>query len=109
MELHQLRYLRAVVRSGSVTVAAEAEFVSQPSVSKQLRLLEKEFGTPLFHRVGRRLIATEAALVLADCADRVFDDLAATVSSVSGPDSVVAALCACVQQKRWWTICFRRR
>ena len=88
MELHQLRYLRAVVRSGSVTMAAEAEFVSQPSVSKQLRLLEKEFGVPLFHRVGRRVIATEAGLALADCADRVFDDLAATVSSVSGPDSV---------------------
>jgi len=88
MELHQLRYLRAVVRSGSVTEAAESEFVSQPSVSKQLRLLEKEFGVPLFHRVGRRVIATEAGLALADCADRVFDDLAATISSVSGPESV---------------------
>jgi DNA-binding transcriptional LysR family regulator len=88
MELHQLRYLRAVVRSGSVTVAAEAEFVSQPSVSKQLRLLEKEFGVPLFHRVGRRVIATEAGMALADCADRVFDDLSATVASVSGPESV---------------------
>ena len=88
MELHQLRYLRAVVRSGSVTVAAEAEFVSQPSVSKQLRLLEKEFGVPLFDRVGRRVIPTEAGLALADCADRVFDDLSATVASVSGPESV---------------------
>jgi LysR family cyn operon transcriptional activator len=88
MELHQLRYLRAVVRSGSVTVAAEAEFVSQPSVSKQLRLLEKELGVPLFHRVGRRVIPTEAGLALADCADRVFDDLSATVASVSGPESV---------------------
>jgi len=88
MELHQLRYLRAVVRSGSVTIAAETEFVSQPSVSKQLRLLEKEFGVPLFHRVGRRVIATEAGEALADCADRIFDDLSATVASVSGPDSV---------------------
>ena len=88
MELHQLRYLRAVVRSGSVTAAAEAEFVSQPSVSKQLRLLEKEFGVPLFHRVGRRVIATEAGQALADCADRVFDDISATVSAVSGPESV---------------------
>ena len=88
MELHQLRYLRAVVRSGSVTTAAEAEFVSQPSVSKQLRLLEKEFGVPLFHRVGRRVIATEAGVALADCADRIFDDISATVSAVSGPESV---------------------
>ena len=88
MELHQLRYLRAVVRSGSVTAAAEGEFVSQPSVSKQLRLLERELGVPLFHRVGRRVIATEAGMALADCADRVFDDLSATISTVSGPESV---------------------
>ena len=88
MELHQLRYLRAVVRSGSVTAAAEAEFVAQPSVSKQLRLLERELGVPLFHRVGRKVVPTDAALALADCADRVFDDLAATVAAVSGPESV---------------------
>lgn len=88
MELHQLRYLRAVVRSGSVTAAAAAEFVAQPSVSKQLRLLERELGVPLFHRVGRKVVPTDAAVALADCADRVFDDLAATVAAISGPDSV---------------------
>ena len=41
MELHQLRYLRAVVRTGSVTAAAESEHVAQPSVSKQMHLLER--------------------------------------------------------------------
>ncbi|MBK9610119.1 LysR family transcriptional regulator [Candidatus Amarobacter glycogenicus] len=87
VELHHLRYLRAVVRTGSVTAAAEAEFVAQPSVSKQLRALEKELGVPLFHRVGRRVVPTGAALALADCADRVFDEIAATVAAVSGPES----------------------
>ena len=87
MELHHLRYLRAVVRTGSVTAAAEAEFVSQPSVSKQLRLLERELGVPLFHRVGRKVVPTEAAVALANCADRVFDEIAATVAAISGPDS----------------------
>ena len=78
MELHQLRYLRAVVRTGSVTAAAEAEHVAQPSISKQMRLLELELGVPLFHRVGRRVVATEAAVELAECAGRVLDDLAST-------------------------------
>ena len=87
MELHHLRYLRAVVRTGSVTAAAEAEFVSQPSVSKQLRLLERELGVPLFHRVGRKVVPTEAAVALANCADRVFDEIAATVAAISGPES----------------------
>ena len=87
MELHHLRYLRAVVRTGSVTAAAEAEFVAQPSVSKQLRQLEREIGVALFHRVGRKVVPTDAAFALADCADRVFDDIASTLAEVSGPDS----------------------
>lgn len=84
MELHQLRYLRAVVRAGSVTRAAEAEHVAQPSISKQIRLLERELGTPLFHRVGRRVLPTDAGLLLAECAGRVLDDIAATTSSIAG-------------------------
>ncbi len=89
MELHHLRYLRAVVRTGSVTAAAEAEYVAQPSVSKQLRALERELGVPLFHRVGRKVLPTDAAVALADCADRVFDEIAATLAAVSGPDSAL--------------------
>ncbi|MCA9851996.1 MAG: LysR family transcriptional regulator, partial [Dehalococcoidia bacterium] len=83
MELHQLRYLRAIVRNGSVTAAAEAEHVSQPSVSRQVGLLERELGVPLLHRVGRGVVPTEAALQLADLADRLFDDLAATTSAIA--------------------------
>ncbi len=91
MELHQLRYLRAAVRAGSITRAAEAELVAQPSVSRQLRLLERELGTELFHRVGRRVVPTEAGLALAACADRVLDDIAATVTQIAGPSSPYSA------------------
>jgi DNA-binding transcriptional LysR family regulator len=87
MELHHLRYLRAVVRTGSITAAAEAEFVAQPSVSKQMRALERELGVPLFHRVGRKVVPTDAAVALADCADRMFDELAATLAGIAGPGS----------------------
>lgn len=84
MELDQLRYLRAIVQSGSVTAAAANEHVSQPSISKQIGQLERELGAPLFHRVGRRVVPTEAAIELAECAARVFDDLASTVSGIAG-------------------------
>lgn len=97
MELHHLRYLRSVVRTGSVTAAAEAEFVAQPSVSKQLRQLEREIGVPLFHRVGRKVVPTDAAFALADLADRVFDDIASTLGEIAGPDSAYGGslrLCA---------------
>ncbi|MHB8574070.1 MAG: LysR family transcriptional regulator [Dehalococcoidia bacterium] len=82
MELYQLRYLRSVVRLGSVTRAAEQEHVSQPSLSKQIALLERELGVSLFHRVGRRVVATDAAALLADCAGRMLEDLAATVDAI---------------------------
>ena len=53
MDLRRLRLFLAVVDEGGITRAAEAELVSQPSVSQAIRELETELGTPLFHRVGR--------------------------------------------------------
>lgn len=92
-----MRYLRAVVRTGGVGRAAEEEHVAQPSVSKQIQLLERELGVPLLHRVGRGVVPTDAALALADCADRVFDDIATTAAMVREAGAEVATtirLCA---------------
>lgn len=56
MQLQQLRYLLAIVRSGlNITEAAERLYKTQPGISKQLRLLEEELGVPLFERAGRQL------------------------------------------------------
>ena len=77
MDLRQIQLVRAVVRAGSVTRAAEQELIAQPAVSKRIRSLEGELGIALFHRVGRRVVPTEAGLALADCADRIDEDLAA--------------------------------
>lgn len=60
MELHQLRYVLAVVRAGSFTRAAEELFLAQPSLSVQVRKLEKELGVELFRRLGRRVELTAA-------------------------------------------------
>ncbi|AGF71171.1 LysR family transcriptional regulator [Corynebacterium halotolerans] len=58
MDLRQLRYFLAVVDHGGVRRAADALFVAQPSISQVIRGLEKDLGTPLFHRLGRRLVLT---------------------------------------------------
>ncbi len=56
MKLQQLRFLLAVVNNHlNITAAAERLFTSQPGVSKQIRLLEKELGVQIFERVGRHL------------------------------------------------------
>ena len=52
--LKPLRAFCQVARLGSVSRAAEALFLSQPAVSLQLQALERDFGTRLFERTGRR-------------------------------------------------------
>ncbi|MDN5352668.1 MAG: hypothetical protein PWQ12_1589 [Clostridiales bacterium] len=59
MKLSQLRHFQAVCEYNSVTLAARAMHITQPSVSSSIRELESELGVNLFHRVGRRLALTQ--------------------------------------------------
>lgn len=60
MDLHQLRYVLAIAEEGNFTRAAAKLYLSQPSLSVQVRKLEQELGTPLFVRLGRRVALTAA-------------------------------------------------
>src|SRR5215510_1470162 len=60
VEVHQLTYFESVSRHLHFTRAAEELNVAQPSVSQQIRKLEHELGTPLFHRMKRHVALTEA-------------------------------------------------
>src|ERR1043165_977857 len=53
MEMHQLRYMVAIARSGNFSRAAEQCHVSQPSLSQQIQKLEDELGERLFDRMKR--------------------------------------------------------
>ena len=50
MELRLLRYFLTVAREGSITNAAEALHITQPTLSRQRRELEEELGQPLLVR-----------------------------------------------------------
>ena len=73
MELHQLRYFCAIVRAGSFTKAAEQEGVSQPTLSQQIRKLERSIGAELFARQGRALRLTQAGTVFYPSAQEILN------------------------------------
>ncbi len=72
LNLHRLRVFHAVARRESYSRAAEDLHISQPAVSKHVLDLEEELGFKLFHRLGRRIILTEAGRLMADYAQRIF-------------------------------------
>src|SRR5471030_434916 len=71
MELHQLRYMVAVVETGNFTRASERCHITQPSLSQQVLNLEKEVGHKLFHRLGRKAVLTEAGATFLERARRI--------------------------------------
>ena len=71
----QLRAFCSIVKLGTLSRAAEALFLSQPSVSLQLAALEKELGVSLIERNRRRAILTREGQVLYDLALPLVDGL----------------------------------
>ncbi|MGV9541573.1 LysR family transcriptional regulator [Nocardia beijingensis] len=71
MRLRQLEYFLAVWESGSFSAAAARLYVSQPSLSQQMRLLEKELGAQLLERGRHGLALTPAGRAFLPHAERV--------------------------------------
>lgn len=71
LEIRVLRYFLAVAREGSVTRAARALHLTQPTLSRQIRELEEELGQTLFSRVGRELSLTREGLLLRQRAEEI--------------------------------------
>ncbi|MEK3910224.1 LysR family transcriptional regulator [Paenibacillus sp. FSL H7-0331] len=64
MDSRNIQYFMAVFEHLHFTKAAEKLGISQPTLSQQIRILEAELGTPLFDRIGKKVVATEAGNLL---------------------------------------------
>lgn len=73
--LHQLKVFEAVARHNSFTRAAEELFLTQPTVSMQVKQLTKAVGMPLFDQVGKRMSLTQAGEELLKTCRQVFEHL----------------------------------
>ena len=72
LNYHHLLYFWMVAREGSITRASEQLLLAQPTLSGQIRALEKAFGAKLFERVGRNLMLTETGRLVYRYADDIF-------------------------------------
>ena len=71
----QLEILLAVYQSGSITGASKRLFLTQPTVSMQLKKLSDAVGAPIYNLVGRKLIFTEAGLEVVSSAREVLNSI----------------------------------
>lgn len=85
--LHQLKVFEAAARNGSFTRAAEELFLTQPTVSMQVKQLTKAVGLPLFEQVGKRLYLTQAGQELFATCREIFERISLfemTVADLKG-------------------------
>jgi DNA-binding transcriptional LysR family regulator len=92
LDVRRLRLLRELAHRGTIAAVAEALAYTPSAVSQQLSALEREAGTPLLARTGRRVALTPAAHGLVAHADAVLArleraeaDLAASRAGPTGP------------------------
>ena len=73
MRLIQLQYFVEIVRQQSFTRAAEKLYVSQPALSKSVRMLEQEFKVDLINRTEKSFVLTKSGQLFFDYAQRILE------------------------------------
>ncbi len=75
MDLRHLKMIQAVARNGTLSKAGKQLHLTQSALSHQLRELEEELGTPVFHRINRRLVLSHAGKILLQAAGNIMAEL----------------------------------
>ncbi|MEM9589324.1 MAG: LysR family transcriptional regulator, partial [Planctomycetota bacterium] len=73
LNYHHLLYFWTVAKEGGITPAADKLHLSQPTLSTQIRKLEKSMGVKLFERKGRSMILTDTGQMAFRYADEIFN------------------------------------
>lgn len=87
MDVKDMKCFMAVVEAGSINAAAKQVHIAQPSLSRQMKLLEEKLGVKLFERGKRKLQLTEAAHLLYNRADQVLERINNTVKEMKNLDA----------------------
>lgn len=90
MELRVLRYFLTVAREESITRAADALNITQPTLSRQIMELEEELDTQLIIRGSRKLTLTDDGMLLRKRAEEIIDLVDKTENEMKNTDEVVS-------------------
>lgn len=85
--LHQLQIFEAIAQYGSFTRAAEEMFLTQPTISQQMKQLTKAMGVPLYEQVGKRIYLTDAGKAVLNVSRDIsqrFSELEMTLADIKG-------------------------
>ena len=69
----QLEILLAVYQGGSIKAASESLYLTQPTVSMQLKKLTEAIGLPLYHQIGKKIKFTDAGLETVETAKHILE------------------------------------
>ena len=89
MELRHLRYFLAVADAAHFTKAAQKLWVSQPTLSQQIKQLEDELGAPLFHRGSGGVQLTASGEKFRPYAERALREMEAAVVALGEAEELV--------------------
>ncbi len=89
MELRVLEYFLAVAREQSISAAADFLHLTQPTLSRQLKNLENEFGKPLFIRGNRRVTLTEDGVYFRKKAEEIVTLAHRTETEMKNTDQTI--------------------
>lgn len=116
MELRLLQYFLTVAREGNISRAAEALHITQPTLSRQMTLLEEQLGVRLFLRNSRPLALTGEGLLLLRRAEEILDlverteaELAAQEYRMEGTVSIGSGELASARLLAQWVADFSAR
>lgn len=105
MEIRHLKLIREVAEKKSLSKAKDALFLSQSALSHQLKEIETQLGTPLFHRVNKQLILTGAGKMALESAEKVLRELENTEIAIkkyaSGQTGTIRLATQCYTCYHW--------
>ena len=105
LEIRHFRLVAAIAQTGSVTRAGETLHLTQSALSHQLRDIESRLGTRLLHRVGRRMVPTDAGRLLVETAATVLATVGAAEDRIrktsQGAEGILRISTECYTVYHW--------